>query len=506
MNVIYTTGSSSNSDNTYTTAPNAYVWYGTSPTAMTKKLKGETKRYEYNKYRADIHVVTMTALDDGVHYFYRVGDDKAPDGLSAILQFKHGPPKTWAVFGDYGLTNIERSLQSLLTAAKNGNEFDGVMHLGDIAYDLHNQNGQKGDIFMRSIEPITSGYPYMTIAGNHESTGNFTHYLNRFRSLESMGKKSGSDTMLWYSWNAPNVHFVGFDTEVYSYFNDPVQVARQLKWLEEDLIKANTATNRKKYPWIITLGHKCDWQDEVKFDDFRALFHKYGVDLHICGHAHNYQRLFPGLKRTVQTFPTPQYFTNPKYWSQIVVGSPGCQEKISHGLAPYKNGMANYAFAYGYGLLTVHNATTLEWRWKKTSEPESSFNGETLFDQAMFALQTEEMKAKSAAADEIADRMIIVQTDHGMRPDAAVYEGIMAENDHLDALEQQKFHRKMFREFLQQHSEGQNNLFGLKMGQGEEGEEETSAGYDHNDPIWAFQEMGKHPELRPRHDPTEEQH
>eukprot|EP00461_Guttulinopsis_vulgaris_P010307 UN10382 len=242
MNIIYTTGSTSDSDyKIYTSTPKPQAWIGTSASALTKKITGEVKRYEYDQYRADIHVVTLTGLTAGTKYYYKVGDDSVPNGVSATFHFVHGHPKTWAVYGDYGLTNMDRALDALLTAAKSETEFGGVMHLGDIAYDLHNQHGNKGDIFMRTLEPITRQYPYMTVAGNHESNGNFSHYSNRFRSLQGLGTKSGSGTLLWYSWNAPNVHFVAFDTEVYSYFNDPVQVQRQLAWLEADLKAYTTA-------------------------------------------------------------------------------------------------------------------------------------------------------------------------------------------------------------------------------------------------------------------------
>ena len=33
--------------------------------------------------------------------------------------------------------------------------------------------------------------------------------------------------------------------------------------------------------------------EKTNFSTFSPLLHKYGVDLHLCGHAHNYQRLYP---------------------------------------------------------------------------------------------------------------------------------------------------------------------------------------------------------------------
>jgi hypothetical protein len=45
--------------------------------------------------------------------------------------------------------------------------YDHVTHVGDYAYDLQDQNGNVGDQFQASIEPITSGTPYMGCEGNH---------------------------------------------------------------------------------------------------------------------------------------------------------------------------------------------------------------------------------------------------------------------------------------------------------------------------------------------------
>ena len=69
--------------------------------------------------------------------------------------------------------------------------YDMILHVGDFAYDMFNvstiihlviylytkhvylipkiqENGKRGDQFMRQIEPIAAYVPYMTCPGNHE--------------------------------------------------------------------------------------------------------------------------------------------------------------------------------------------------------------------------------------------------------------------------------------------------------------------------------------------------
>ena len=46
--------------------------------------------------------------------------------------------------------------------------YDAVLHIGDFAYDLHDDDGKVGDEFMRMVEPVAGRVPYMVTPGNHE--------------------------------------------------------------------------------------------------------------------------------------------------------------------------------------------------------------------------------------------------------------------------------------------------------------------------------------------------
>lgn len=410
------------------------VYYGTRPESLTSVATGSSYVFTHLKYEATVHTVVLPRLSEGVTYYYMVGDKNAKGGVSDVKSFNTGFPKTWAIYGDFGVTNGV-SLDALLEAAKR-REFQGVFHVGDIAYDFHNAHGGRGDEFLNDLEDVTSSMPYHFCPGNHEKEGNFTHYSNRIPANRLLGQNSRSGTEFWYSFNIPYAHVVMIDTEVYHYFPDEAQQQRQLAWIKQDLDLANK--NRDKQPWLIVMGHKCDWQDGVKFGDFRKLFHSAGVDLYICGHQHNYQRLFPGLQKKVQEYDNPNHIVDPKYWMQIVVGSPGCQEKISGGLAPYPNGIAAYYLSYGYGLMTVHNATHISWKYKQTHKGTVA-NGETEEDKVAIRkhYEAELMSTMQQGGDttllqkmlnmslsgtethvedvQVKDEMVLVQRHHGPR-------------------------------------------------------------------------------------------
>ena len=51
---------------------------------------------------------------------------------------------------------------------------NAVFHVGDMAYDMYENNGTTGDQFMQDITAMAANTPYMVGMGNHESAYNFS--------------------------------------------------------------------------------------------------------------------------------------------------------------------------------------------------------------------------------------------------------------------------------------------------------------------------------------------
>lgn len=104
-------------------------------------------------------------------YIYRCGSNLS---WSEEFSFRTIPDPTsidnWspqlAIFGDLGKENAQ-SLDRLRMDTENG-MYDAILHVGDFAYDMPDDNGRVGDAFMRQIEPIAANVPYMVVPGNHE--------------------------------------------------------------------------------------------------------------------------------------------------------------------------------------------------------------------------------------------------------------------------------------------------------------------------------------------------
>lgn len=99
---------------------------------------------------------------------YRCGGN---NGWSPKFNFKTVKNNTdssysFAIFGDMGNENAQ-SLSRLQEETQNG-MYDAIIHVGDFAYDMPDDNGLVGDEFMKQIEAVAAYAPYMVCPGNHE--------------------------------------------------------------------------------------------------------------------------------------------------------------------------------------------------------------------------------------------------------------------------------------------------------------------------------------------------
>uniref|UniRef100_A0AAQ4NQ99 Purple acid phosphatase n=1 Tax=Gasterosteus aculeatus aculeatus TaxID=481459 RepID=A0AAQ4NQ99_GASAC len=329
---------------------------------------GEEERKMY------IHRVTLTDLKPAATYVYHCGSD---DGWSDVFSFaalndSASFSPRFALYGDLGNENPQ-SLARLQKETQLG-MYDAILHIGDFAYDMHEDNARIGDEFMRQIQSIAAYVPYMTCPGNHESAYNFSNYRNRF-------SMPGRTESLWYSWNLGSAHIISVSTEVYFYleFGQDL-IFKQHEWLRKDLEEANKPENRALRPWIITMGHRpmyCsddDQDDCTTFDSYvrlgrndteppapglEDLFYRYGVDVELWAHEHTYERLWPVYGDQVYKGSKEQPYVNPKAPVHIITGSAGCREKTDRFNPNPKEWSAFRSTDYGYTRMQVVNGTHL---------------------------------------------------------------------------------------------------------------------------------------------------
>ncbi|KAI6189962.1 Purple acid phosphatase [Aphelenchoides bicaudatus] len=364
---------------TIESTPNtSFVKYGKDPNALDRFKVANTTIFEYDGMIRFMHSAVMTKLEPATTYckLIQITEVGSKEALSRVFNFRTLPfgidvSYRVCVFGDLGVDNGV-SLVYLQREAER-HQFDLIIHVGDIAYDLHTNNGSVGDTFMRNMEPIISSIPYMVIAGNHEDDGkNFSHYKYRFQ----MPNCPFNDNQV-YSFDLGPVHFVGVSTEYHGFFNKygQQQVFNQHKWLEEDL--KNAHANRAQRPFIVVYQHRpfyCSNTNSFECGSFEntlirtgfeempgleQLFMQYGVDLGFFGHEHSYERFYPISDRTVYNLTADPY-NNAAAPTYVITGSAGCHSPhASFNEQSPVPGSAMRSTDYGYSIMHVLNRTSL---------------------------------------------------------------------------------------------------------------------------------------------------
>ena len=172
-----------------------------------------------------------------------------------------------------------------------------------------------------------------TDSNNVRSSSRFSDFVRHF-DLESP----------FYSFDYKNVHFLAMSTGK-SAFIPYAPGSAQYEFINDDLSKAANNTN---VDWIIVFGYRPLYTSptihpstEILRETYAPLFEKYGVDLVITSHNHNYQRSYPLVYNVVHSREPIIKDVNASYYSMpgvpiyIVVGTAGNNLYDFRGQAPF---------------------------------------------------------------------------------------------------------------------------------------------------------------------------
>jgi hypothetical protein len=229
-----------------------------------------------------------------------------------------------AVAGDFGCgKNANKTVNNMVAKQP-----EIVMALGDLSYN------KSPDCWLDLFSPLdTDGRIKIAIGDNEIFPSKYTKYLNHFNL-----------TKPYYSFDYDNVHFLAMATSKNKKI--PYDVGSgQNEFVRNDLKKAH---NNKNINWIIVFQFRTFYSsnsthpglDELQ-DTYHPLFEKYGVDLVLQAHNHNYQRTYPIMYNQSKTFTpivtdinTENYF-DPKGVIFATVGTGGQDLYNFTGQAPY---------------------------------------------------------------------------------------------------------------------------------------------------------------------------
>jgi hypothetical protein len=238
-------------------------------------------------------------------------------------------------YGDLATPNTGWVLSSLQSryAVQAVEQFQPLFHLlnGDLCYANLNPASQPAvwADFGNNIQASASQRPWMPCPGNHEvefhnGPQGFDSYLTRFALPHDDGESGGR----WYSFRVGSVFFVSLSSDDVVYQDGaafvagpaPLQPAAstgnaaiapgtsfyvrgysrgaQTRWLEETLARARRDDD---IDWIVVQMHQDaitssqtgNGADKGLREAWLPIFDRYGVDLVVCGHDHDYERSWP---------------------------------------------------------------------------------------------------------------------------------------------------------------------------------------------------------------------
>lgn len=225
-----------------------------------------------------IHDVELTGLEPETTYYLICGGE---GGWSGELAFRTAPvgrrDLRFVVGGDSRSNPDDRDAVS---AAMRGASPSFVLFSGDLVDDGYVQGEWDG--FFGHMDEYWAGEDGLTIPivpalGNHEKDA-----VNYFEQFALPGNEE------WFSFDwGPDLHIVVLNSEATVEGLDA-----QTLWLEEDLAE------HADYPWKVVLLHRNilpsyhDWW-LTGINRWVPVWDRYGVDLVVTGHSHNYMRSNP---------------------------------------------------------------------------------------------------------------------------------------------------------------------------------------------------------------------
>ncbi|QSQ27881.1 metallophosphoesterase [Pyxidicoccus parkwayensis] len=255
------------------------VQYGVGATDHTQKSQASGR----------VHAVVLTGLEPGTEYTYVVS---ACGQETPAKHFRTAPkPGTRSVHftavGDFGTGGTD---QKQVSAAMLKVKPELFLALGDNAYSSGTESEIQNNLFTPMAD-LLAEVPLFASLGNHEYVTNQGQpYLDNLY----LPSNNPANSERYYSFDWGHVHFVALDSNcaVGLASADRCALAAQKTWLEKDL----AATTQ---PWKIVFFHHPPWSSGEHGSqltmrrNFAPLFEKYGVDLVLTGHDHNYERSKP---------------------------------------------------------------------------------------------------------------------------------------------------------------------------------------------------------------------
>jgi Calcineurin-like phosphoesterase len=275
----------------------------------------------------EIEVSSQGYTDSSVTNSFDIVDTSSTSGVNSISDETIAGGKSafeFTVAGDYGCDSKTRQT----VEGMEDEDPDLVLALGDLS------EVKDADCFFDIISNLDDDGRFKVALGE-DDTGSvrYRDYIKHF-DLKNP----------FYSFDYQNVHFLAMSTgkgSVIPYVNG----SEQYQFIQGDLSKA---ANNPNIDWIIVYGYRPFYTsptihpaNENLRETYPPLFEKYGVDLVITAHNHNYQRSYPLVynfehsREPIVKDVNASHYNSPGVPIYVSVGTAGNNLYDFRGQAPY---------------------------------------------------------------------------------------------------------------------------------------------------------------------------
>jgi hypothetical protein len=236
----------------------------------------------------------------------------------------------FVVAGDYG---CDAKTKQTIKAMEEKNA-DLVLALGDLS-EVKNPG-----CFFDLVSKLDDDDKFKIALGDADTDSNNTHSSSRFGDFIRFFDLESP----YYSFDYQNVHFLAMSTGK-SLHIPYTYGSAQYKFINDDL---NKAASNPNIDWIIVYGYRPFYSspsfhpsNEILRKTYPPLFEKYGVDLVITSHNHNYQRSYPLLYNIEQSRQpiirdaNATHYNTPGVPIYVGVGTAGSNLYDFRGQAPF---------------------------------------------------------------------------------------------------------------------------------------------------------------------------
>ena len=236
----------------------------------------------------------------------------------------------FVVAGDYGCDSKTR--QTIKDMVEQ--DTDLAFALGDLS-EVKNPN-----CFFDIVSKLDNKDKFKIALGESDTDSNEVRSSSRFSDFVRHFDLESP----FYSFDYKNVHFLAMSTGK-SAFIPYAPGSAQYEFINDDLSRAANNTN---IDWIIVYGYRPLYTSptihpstEILRETYAPLFEKYGVDLVMTSHNHNYQRSYPLVYNVVHSREPIIKDVNASYYSMpgvpiyVVVGTAGNNLYDFRGQAPF---------------------------------------------------------------------------------------------------------------------------------------------------------------------------